>query len=70
MSSESSKIAADVASRKLRNELRAKYQASLIEVSLWNNGVKYEYGMLCKFCTKETAQVSFDLCFVCYKSIN
>lgn len=41
---------------------RRKEKKAVIEISLWINGVKYQYGLLCTFCAKIPAVCHCPLC--------
>ncbi|RYG65538.1 hypothetical protein EON64_11705 [archaeon] len=51
----SSEVDHDQAKAKKAGRKRKKQKKQVIELSLWINGCKYEFGLLCTFCTKQPA---------------
>jgi hypothetical protein len=55
-------IADAAASPQKRQKRKKKAKRREIEISLWINSVKYEFGVLCTFCVKEKACVHCKEC--------
>lgn len=50
------------ASQKQRTKRKKREKKQIIEISLWINKTKYEYGLLCTFCAKNPAVCHCPLC--------
>lgn len=58
----STKSAASTKAEPTKGRRRRKEKKAAIEISLWVNGVKYQFGLLCTFCAKIPAVCHCPLC--------